>query len=291
MSGMVINYAAVRFLPYRETDEFVNVGVIVFCPQEDRFEFKFIKGKSSRVRRFFPELNKDVLPKSLEALKHGLSRLRKNFDLGESNTPPTADEVQRGIAVFRELVQPRESILHFSPPGSLVADSWESALDTLYERYVDRRIAASPQEQERKIQQRLGSLFKEWHFRDYYVANQRLGDNEAHATWNLVSFDPSRERNVHSAVKAFKALSLDREDASDVYFVGDAWIKRVDRLRARGFLPKQAIFTLQMPDDDDSKRKAADEIKRGLESSNVVAVTLDERERLRTLADVTPKSA
>jgi len=290
MSEVVINYAAVRFLPYRETDEFVNVGVIIYCPEEDRFEFKLVKGKSTRVRRFFPELNKDVLFKSLDSLKNGLVRLRKNFDLGESDNPPTADEVLRGMQVFRELVQPRESILHFSQPGSLVAESWEKALEELYDRYVDRRIASTPQEQERRIQQRLDSLFKEWHFREFYLTNRKLGDSEAHATWNLVSFDQSGERNIQSAVKAFKALSLDRDDASDVYFVGDAWIKRVERLQARGFLPKQAIFTLQMPSDG-SKRKAADEIKKGLEQTKVIAVTLDETDRIRILAEVSPKTA
>lgn len=32
------NYAVVRFLPYRETGEFVNVGVVLYCREAGFFD-------------------------------------------------------------------------------------------------------------------------------------------------------------------------------------------------------------------------------------------------------------
>ena len=48
MNTMVYNYHVVRFLPYPETGEFVNVGVILFCPQLGFFDFKIETHRSRR---------------------------------------------------------------------------------------------------------------------------------------------------------------------------------------------------------------------------------------------------
>ncbi len=47
MKQFVCNYAPVRFLPYRETGEFVNVGVVLHCPQTDFFGFRLIPTKKT----------------------------------------------------------------------------------------------------------------------------------------------------------------------------------------------------------------------------------------------------
>ena len=41
MSELVCNYAIARFRPYRETSEFVNVGVVLICQQVNYFGFLF----------------------------------------------------------------------------------------------------------------------------------------------------------------------------------------------------------------------------------------------------------
>jgi len=135
--------------------------------------------------------------------------------------------------------------------------------------------------------------------RYYVVKNRRTGTRGLIAEYvaarlarirqlpvpDLVSFNETGKYDAPTAIRAFKALSLDRKDASDIYFVGEAWIKRVERLRAHGALPQQAIFTLQMPVDL-SRRKDAEEIKLGLQSPSVIAVTLDETDKIKRLADV-----
>ena len=54
------NYAVLRFLPYPETQEFVNIGVVLMCPELRWFDYRTETRRRDRVTGFFPELNPAV---------------------------------------------------------------------------------------------------------------------------------------------------------------------------------------------------------------------------------------
>ena len=43
MKRFACHYAIIRFLPYPETQEFANVGVVLACPESGYFGFKLEK--------------------------------------------------------------------------------------------------------------------------------------------------------------------------------------------------------------------------------------------------------
>jgi len=49
------NYAMLRFLPYPETGEFVNVGVLVSCQQPCLLDFRMEQDMPCRVQALFPQ--------------------------------------------------------------------------------------------------------------------------------------------------------------------------------------------------------------------------------------------
>ena len=51
----VCNYALLRFLPYPESGEFVNVGVIMNCLRPCLFRFQIKETMSYRIKALFPE--------------------------------------------------------------------------------------------------------------------------------------------------------------------------------------------------------------------------------------------
>lgn len=59
-TNVICNFAVVRFRPYPETEEFVNIGVVMACPQAGFFDFKIETKRRDRITHFFPELNTDV---------------------------------------------------------------------------------------------------------------------------------------------------------------------------------------------------------------------------------------
>ena len=52
MKKYACQYAIVRFLPYLETGEFANVGIVMLCPDAGFFDFKLLR-HVRRITAFF----------------------------------------------------------------------------------------------------------------------------------------------------------------------------------------------------------------------------------------------
>ena len=81
MKEIACNYSAIRLLPSRETGEFVNVGVVVSCPEIGFFDFKLAPKCVRRVKGFFPELDQGVLISAVQTMDATLKSRRNNGEL------------------------------------------------------------------------------------------------------------------------------------------------------------------------------------------------------------------
>ena len=71
------NYAVVRFLPYPEAGEFVNIGVVLHSPATGFFDLQLLDAKrTSCVHGFFPELQKEHYRDGLKNCAQELKRMR-----------------------------------------------------------------------------------------------------------------------------------------------------------------------------------------------------------------------
>lgn len=277
MTDFVCNYAAVRFLPYRETSEFVNVGVVVYCPEIDYFDFKISKRRQARIKHFFPELDNAVFSDAIEVMRYDLQRRRNT---GLLFTPVGAGDVARQRADdFRHFVRRKESLLHFSDVGMVMTSDPLQAVRTLYARFVERDFAQPKQYQELVMQRRLGEWLKEWDLRARYAVNEQVGGGEFHVRLPFI------HRQGGRVVKALKPLDLAKKDTTSIYEHGDAWVSRMRRLKEMSHLPDQMIFTVNLPPFQ-AQQKAADEIRQDLEDLEIVVVPFAERDRIRELARV-----
>lgn len=118
-------YAIVRVVPVVEREEFVNVGVILFCKKE-----KFI-----RMRYHLREDKIMVLMPGA-----ALDEIRNNLDAfckiaaGEKDGGPVAsmDEAER----FRWLTAVRSASIQTSRPHPGVADDLEKTFDSLFSEMI-----------------------------------------------------------------------------------------------------------------------------------------------------------
>lgn len=53
---VALRYSVIQFMPYVETGEFANVGVMAVCPKTGYFDYK-ITSKYGRLTQFFPNLS------------------------------------------------------------------------------------------------------------------------------------------------------------------------------------------------------------------------------------------
>ena len=279
MKEFVCNYAAIRFLPYRETGEFVNVGVVIYCPELDFFDFRISKRRHARIKHFFPELDSGILSTSVEALRHELQRRRRSTGTLFARFNTREELIRNRIEDFRCFVRRKESLLHFSDMGMMMSADPVQAAKKLYDRYVERDFAQPKEYQEQVMRRRLSEWLQEWDLKARYTVDERIGSEEFHVRLPFV------HRHNGRAVKALKPLDLAKGEPTSIYEHGDAWVSRMHRLHETKHLPDRVVFTVNLPETG-VRRKAADQILEGLEKLQVVVVPFDEKERIRELAKI-----
>jgi hypothetical protein len=109
------NYALLRFLPYPETGEFVNIGVVLFAPGPDRQHLVVATppGDVARVLHFFPTIRKNDYLLQKRSILEEIDRV--------NDTIINSDQ-RLGRTIFAELVRPRESIFRFSDLRTVLSD-------------------------------------------------------------------------------------------------------------------------------------------------------------------------
>ena len=98
------DYAVIRVVPRVEREEFVNVGVIVSCPQRDFLECR-IEVDEARLLALFPSIDIELVRKHLAAIP---AICRGGEDAGPIGKLPARER-------FRWLIAPRSTIIQSSP--------------------------------------------------------------------------------------------------------------------------------------------------------------------------------
>jgi Protein of unknown function (DUF3037) len=125
MPGLAFSYAVVRVVPRVEREEFVNVGVIVFCAERRWLGCK-LTTDSSRLRALAPGVDAVEIARHLEGLRAVCA--------GEPTAGPIA--ALPPSERFHWLVAPRSTSIQTSAVHSGIADDPEAAVGRLYEKLV-----------------------------------------------------------------------------------------------------------------------------------------------------------
>ena len=119
------DYAVLRVVPRVEREEFVNAGVIVFCPEQQFLEAR-VHVDEPRLRALWTEIDIPVVRQHLEAFPKICS--------GDPCAGPIARLTQRER--FHWLVAPRSTIIQVSPVHSGLCESPERALENLFRQVL-----------------------------------------------------------------------------------------------------------------------------------------------------------
>lgn len=133
-------YTIVRFLPFAETGEFANVGIVLCAPDVGVFAFQLIATPSERVQQFFPQLDNTLLPNTIELLTNELTRIQQ---LAEQQSSTQL------LATFQELIRPREQLIRYSGLRSIYTEkNTQLILKLLFEQLVQGLAEITPQGEE-----------------------------------------------------------------------------------------------------------------------------------------------
>lgn len=270
MKKFACHYAIVRFLPYPETGEFANVGVVVACPETGFFGFKLLKRKFGRVTKFFDEIGQGVCSHALSLFDRELVRIREVV-----NAKQHSPEELRSI--FKALVHPREAIVRFSETSVRLADSPEQAVDSLFQFYVERNFVTQEYKEQELVQRvrnvvlglKLSRPFKQ----------RSIGDELTQASFPLAQMDDL------TPLKVIKPFFLAQNAPGKIISHGGAWVDKVHRLRKRKLLPEATMFAIDGPSESEGNRYLAyQEICDDLAQLDVVVIRSSQVQELISFA-------
>lgn len=119
------DYALLRVVPRVERQEFINAGVVVFCP-EKRYLAARIRLDTARLKALWPEADAALVKQHLEAVER--------ICAGDKSAGPIARLAMRER--FHWLTSPRSTILQPSPVHTGVCDKTDELLDRLEKQFL-----------------------------------------------------------------------------------------------------------------------------------------------------------
>jgi hypothetical protein len=265
MNQIACSYAALRFMPYRETGEFANVGVVVWAPTAGFIGHRCHRRLGRRIRGFFPELELDFYRAAVDGAEALLHAVAQKF----AGRMPHEALVQR----FHELVRTREGLMTFGPPGAILAASPEQALTDLHQRLVLRQFAQRREYQEQVMRRRLAACLRAWDLSRFYQQD-RVGDERFHVEVPFV------HRAGDRISKILRPLDLDRDETTEIYRHGDAWAGIMRRLQHFSALPEQVVIPVRLPEAE-ARRAAAQQVMEDFRSFNATVIPIDDQDGLR----------
>lgn len=275
MKKFACQYAIVRFLPYLETGEFANVGIVMMCHDAGYFDFKMLT-RVRRITSFFEELDAGIYRRATKDFKLELKRISNWIDPNQRNTRD--DELARHL--FAELTRPREAMIRFDNVRVVLSDDPAQQLEDLFGHYVERNFSTKAY-QEQLLEKTVRKVLVDAKLNKQYLP-ETLGDvTTYHAKLPFV------HREDHRVVKAIKPLFLAHEDPAQIYDHGWAWLGKIEKLRTLHLLPEQVLFPVQGPIEVDGERFAMfKEITNKMAVKDVVVVPSLQIEKIVEFAQV-----
>ena len=168
----IVSYSVIRFMPYPELGEFVNVGIVALDHDSCEFDYILNANHRGRVNSFFEELEKDYFTKIVHGTVKTLQALKKSelngFQLYKTDA----------MKLFRNFTAPIESIVYYDTPQvQLFKCGFKEAIQSLHKNLILRQEKKSKTYQEGEMAKRLkSSLSSHERLKSKLLYDVKLGD-------------------------------------------------------------------------------------------------------------------
>jgi len=268
---VVCQYSISRFLPYSETGEFANFGIVLFCPQTRYFGYKLLKRRTGRITAFFEELEASVYRRACQTLENELKRLQLAL-LESANYWRTSK-----TDFLTELTRPREAIVRFSQTRAVMTEDPASEVLRLFDHYVQRNFV-TPEYKDRTANRAVLKILTRAGVQDEFKQETLVADGY-HATFPFV------RRDEGEIAQVIKPLHLGLGDGRQIFDHGWQWVGRITRLRELNALPQNILLPVKAPKPEDEERYQQYEAARNaLAQTSATVVPIEDERAIRDFA-------
>ncbi|WP_342609691.1 DUF3037 domain-containing protein [Vibrio tritonius] len=236
----LVRYTVVRFMPFTQTQEFANVGVVIHLPQTGDVLFKLANKRFGRVSQFFDDLDGQLYANAIKMFNIELSRIQQL----------TTGMYGKQLAGFMdEVTRQREGFLTFSDTSALLTEKTvDNVLEELFETYVGRNFNTKEHREDllvKNLKKQLDSVSK------YKFVKSKLSAD-------YLSFDLPLVASDQYETKAIKPLSFYQTNPLKLIDHGEFWVSRVKHLlNSKTITADNFLFAVDYPKFDDTKLNAA----------------------------------
>ena len=277
MKKIACQYAIVRFAPFVETGEFANVGIVMMAPDFRYFGFELELKRYARITHFFEDVDARLYKKTLYNLREELERIGDLLKTYGFDRRLKENDVDFARRLFAELVRPRETIVRFGQVRTVLANNPEKKLKELFAFYVERNFVTKKYQEELLLESGVRKLLYRIHVGDLFEKT-RVGDDTYHVNFPFVRAERDQPLRI------IKPLHLAHPEPTRIYEHGDAWIRRINRLKGKYLQPEHVLFTLAGPDKDGNRLKAYYDIEQELQTIGVKTVPYANRDEIERFA-------
>ncbi len=268
MTKLACRYAIIQFMPYPETGEFANVGVVLTCPKTGFFGYKLQTRKYARYTHFFKDLSQNIYLRAIAGFSMELERVQKMV----KGAPESYLRDQ-----FKALMHPRDTVVKFGNERACLAENPKKEVEKLYMHYVEHDFV-TPEYRELKLEKRVNQIIKGLDL-DNPFRRQKLGRDEFTVTFPFIQLID------HRPAKVIKPFFLGQIDPNKIYDHADLWLMKLKRLKKRNQLPDQVLFTVEGPTEEsllpNLRLKAYEEACDNLKEIAEIADQKDEAQIIR----------
>jgi len=262
-------YALVQFMPFVETGEFANVGVILCAPNKNYWEFKLAPHRFKRLTDFFKEMDKEVYKVAITKFEEEMKVTKMYAE--------KKDRAKNRVEFFTEVTRPRQALLRFSSVRTLLTDNPKSELEALYEKFIHRDFVTK-QYKEQQMAVALKRSFSQKGLAFKYT-EKRLKVNVREVTIPLGA-------NTNDGLKLIKPLAFRQTRATQLFEHGEVWYNRICSLIDNGMVEVNNVL---LPIDitratKGEKREAVEAVKVLFKRKDINLVDYFEKDKITDFA-------
>lgn len=231
MKKIVYQYAILRFMPFPQTEEFANIGIVIAAPEINWFGFMLEdKKRTKRVVDFFDLKNsKNLYRETISGISTELELMK---DLVRSG-------VYRAEHAVERLALPKQTTIQASPLRVGIAkENPQKILNELFSKYVVVPNTAKKYREyqlEKDLKVILDGLSLPTPFR-----KEEIGDP------GLYAYKFSLVRRYEGITQVIKPLYLGQDEPVKIIEHGDTLISRLHRLKTLNFFPDDFLVTYDL---------------------------------------------
>lgn len=254
MNKQICKYSIIRFQPYPETEEFANIGIVLYATASKRLQFRLLDSKHhARITNFFDPMCKDVFVQTSKIIRAEIDRIKKILD----------ETVFDDVDLYAELIRCREDIIRFSNSRVLFCTDPVATVDKLFEHYIHRSFIHEPRYEE-KMKKQVRDL----------LDSSNLGGKYKEGTIGEADKYEVRFPFVCKSGKqlVIKPIHFKQDKPSLLIDHGLSWLAKIQQLEKYNFIkPDHILFAYDAPDESQSNLFGAfNEIKKQIEKEGVV---------------------